>query len=117
MSLQAIFPLFDEYIEVIATYNLSGDPSSVNHRVLTIVHAVISHHEHMVSSEKPVDEFCGDGLSELASHPGFVDFYFMKVDHDKSNVIIIWENADCARSGADAFGPKWFVENFHSFLT
>ncbi|KXK20012.1 MAG: hypothetical protein UZ15_CFX003001865 [Chloroflexi bacterium OLB15] len=69
---------------------------------------------------KPVDELGvavrNEGMPLLASLPGFRDFYFIKVSDDRGVVIILWEDAASAESGAKAFGPTWFAKNFAPYL-
>ncbi len=70
---------------------------------------------------KPVDELSvavqNEGMPLLASLPGFKDFYFVKVSDDRAVVIIVWEDAASAESGAKAFGPPWFAKNFAPYLS
>jgi hypothetical protein len=78
--------------------------------------AVVNH----LHFSKPVDEFqsavANEGLPLLQSLPGFKDFYFVKVAEDRAIVILMWEDAASAQSGAMVFGPTWFAQNLAPFL-
>lgn len=78
--------------------------------------AVVNH----LHFSKPVDEMGAavrqEGLAVLSSLPGFRDFYFVKVTDDRAIVIILWEDAAAADSGAKVFGPTWFAKNFAPYL-
>lgn len=78
--------------------------------------AVVNH----LHFAKPVDEFTAtvsnEGMSLLASFPGFVDFNFIKEGENKAIVIIIWKDGESAMSGAKQFGPTWFAKNLAPFF-
>jgi heme-degrading monooxygenase HmoA len=80
------------------------------------MYAVINH----LHFNKPVDEFrtgvANEGFPLLQSLPGFKDFYFVKVAEDRAIVILMWQDAASAESGAKAFGPTWFAKNFAPYL-
>jgi heme-degrading monooxygenase HmoA len=78
--------------------------------------AVVNH----LHFNKPVAEFRSalsqEGLPLLSALPGFQDFYFVQVAEDRAVVIILWENASDAASGAKTFGSTWFAENVAPYL-
>jgi len=78
--------------------------------------AVVNH----LQFSKPVDEFKdivqNNGMPFLASHAGFIDFHFVKVDEYNAIVLIIWEGAAAALAGAKSFGPSWFATHFKPYL-
>lgn len=80
------------------------------------MYAVVNH----LHFSKPVEEFRGpvadEGLPLLQSLPGFQDFYFVKVSDDRAIVILVWQDAASADSGAKTFGPAWFAKNFAPYL-
>jgi heme-degrading monooxygenase HmoA len=82
----------------------------------TSMYAVVNH----LHFAKPVDDFRSaleqEGLPLLSSMPGFRDFYFVKVAEDRAIVIILWQDAAAAESGARAFGPTWFAKNLAPYL-
>ena len=80
------------------------------------MYAVVNH----LHFSKPVDEFraavSNEGLPLLQSLPGFKDFYFVKVADDRAIVILVWQDAASAESGAKTFGPTWFAKNLAPYL-
>jgi heme-degrading monooxygenase HmoA len=78
--------------------------------------AVVNH----LQFNKPVDEFRdivqADGIPMLSKHPGFIDFHLVKVDEYNAIVLILWQDAESARSGAKAFGPTWFATHIKPHL-
>ncbi len=69
---------------------------------------------------KPVDEFraavAREGLPILQSLPGFKDFYLVKTAEDRAIVILVWQDAASAESGAKTFGPTWFAKHLAPYL-
>jgi hypothetical protein len=51
------------------------------------------------------------GLPLLRTYRGFQDFYLVKVDETRAMMIILWDCAENARSGAQQFGPTWLAQN------
>jgi len=80
------------------------------------MYAVVNH----LHFTKSVDEFratvANEGLPLLQSLPGFKDFYFIKVADDRGIVVLVWQDAASAESGAKTFGPTWFAKNFAPYL-
>ena len=80
------------------------------------MYAIVNH----LHFTKPVDDLreavAREGLPLLQSLPGFQDFYFVKVAHDRAIVILIWQDAASAESGAKTFGPTWFAKHFVPYL-
>lgn len=69
---------------------------------------------------KPTDEIGRamqeEGVSLLATFPGFQDFYFVKVDDSHGIVIILWDTPADAMNGSQKFGPTWFAANVAPYL-
>jgi hypothetical protein len=80
------------------------------------MYAVVNH----LHFSKPVDELRKaveeEGLPLLVSLPGFKDLFFVKVAEDRAIVILLWQDAASADSGAKIFGPTWFAKNFAPYL-
>jgi hypothetical protein len=79
--------------------------------------AVVNH----LHLNKPVDGFkeilMKEGIPLLATHPGFVNLYVVKVTDEHAIIIILWQDNESAVNGAKKFGPEWFVPNIKPFLT
>jgi hypothetical protein len=78
--------------------------------------AVINH----LHLDVPVDDLRAsveqEGGPLLATLPGFRGFHFVREAADRATVIILWESAEAAQSGAQVFGPTWFANNLSPHL-
>jgi heme-degrading monooxygenase HmoA len=80
------------------------------------MYAVVNH----LHLNIPVDQLrpgiVEEAIPLLASMPGFLDFYFVKVADDRATILLFWDSAANAENGAKTFGPTWFARNIAPYL-
>ena len=80
------------------------------------MYAVINHLHLSIPVDHVTPSVEQEGAPLLASLPGFRGFQFVKVAEDRAVVLILWEDAAAAQSGAKFFGPTWFAQNLAPHL-
>lgn len=73
--------------------------------------AVVNHLHLKIPVDQLRPSIEAEGIPLLSSLPGFHDMLFVKVADDRAIVILLWESAADADSGAKTFGPTWFARH------